>query len=125
MIGNEGGLKDELAAVFDRTVHAEHAGHTALAVRLELADRRTARIDERAVGQCSIVDGITAREAVSDVSGRGVGLSAVRQICRQLGGTVHVYSRRGQGTRFEFVFSAREETATARDARPTGAAQLS
>ncbi len=61
------------------------------------------------------VDGITTREAVTDVSGRGIGLSAVRQICRQLGGTVRVDSRRGEGTRFEFVFAPPVKTATARE----------
>jgi signal transduction histidine kinase len=33
-----------------------------------------------------------------------VGLSAVQQVCQQLGGTIHVDSRPGQGTRFEFRF---------------------
>jgi chemotaxis protein histidine kinase CheA len=49
-------------------------------------------------------DGITTRDVVSDLSGRGVGLSAVQQVCQQLGGTIHVDSRPGQGTRFEFRF---------------------
>jgi two-component system chemotaxis sensor kinase CheA len=49
-------------------------------------------------------DGLTTRDVVSDVSGRGVGLGAVRQTCRQLGGRIHVSSDKGRGTRFEFRF---------------------
>ena len=57
-------------------------------------------------------DGISTRDVVSDLSGRGVGLSAVQQVCHQLGGTIHVDSRPGQGTRFEFrfVLAARVES---------------
>ena len=71
---------------------------------------------EQDLEEALFVDGITTREAVTDVSGRGVGLSAVRQICRQLGGTVRVRSQRGQGTRFEFVFTPSAKTTPARDA---------
>jgi len=49
-------------------------------------------------------DGISTRDVVSDISGRGVGLSAVQQVCHQLGGTIQVESWPGQGTRFEFRF---------------------
>jgi two-component system chemotaxis sensor kinase CheA len=49
-------------------------------------------------------DGLTTRDVVSEVSGRGVGLGAVRQTCRQLGGRIHVSSDKGRGTRFEFRF---------------------
>ncbi|RMH43614.1 MAG: hypothetical protein D6689_04510, partial [Deltaproteobacteria bacterium] len=45
--------------------------------------------------------GLTTRDTVSDVSGRGVGLSAVRDEVAKLGGSIAVDSRPGRGTRFE------------------------
>jgi len=59
---------------------------------------------DRDLEEALFTDGISTREAVTELSGRGVGLSAVRQVCRQLGGTIRVMSRRGLGTRFEFHF---------------------
>ncbi len=44
--------------------------------------------------------GMTTSDAVTDLSGRGVGLDVVRNNVRSLGGNVEIYSRPGQGTRF-------------------------
>jgi two-component system, chemotaxis family, sensor kinase CheA len=49
-------------------------------------------------------DGFTTRETASDVSGRGVGLGALREATEALGGSVHVRSIAGHGTEFEFRF---------------------
>lgn len=49
-------------------------------------------------------DGLTTKETVNDISGRGVGLGAVLDSCRELGGSVTVKSELGAGTRFEFRF---------------------
>jgi chemotaxis protein histidine kinase CheA len=48
-------------------------------------------------------DGVTTRDAVTTISGRGVGLAAARTACLEAGGSVHVDSRLGAGTRFTFV----------------------
>ncbi|HMI88000.1 MAG TPA: ATP-binding protein [Polyangiaceae bacterium] len=48
-------------------------------------------------------DGVTSRAEVTDVSGRGVGLGAVRALVRQLGGRIEVESQTGKGTMFRFV----------------------
>jgi PAS domain-containing protein/HPt (histidine-containing phosphotransfer) domain-containing protein len=48
-------------------------------------------------------DGLSTKDLVTEVSGRGVGLAAVRERCRDLGGIV-VRSTEGAGTRFEFRF---------------------
>lgn len=45
-------------------------------------------------------DGFTTCDDVSDTSGRGVGLAALRQAVEELGGGVRVESRRSDGTRF-------------------------
>jgi signal transduction histidine kinase len=47
-------------------------------------------------------DGISTRETVSDLSGRGVGLAAAKEACERLGGYVAVESVPGRGTAFRF-----------------------
>lgn len=44
--------------------------------------------------------GISTRDSVSDISGRGVGLDAVKRQVEALGGTISVESTPGQGTSF-------------------------
>lgn len=47
-------------------------------------------------------DGLSTRDSVSEVSGRGVGLAAVREVVEELGGRFDVTSRTGLGTTFTF-----------------------
>jgi signal transduction histidine kinase len=54
--------------------------------------------------QALFVDGLTTRDAITELSGRGVGLSALRQAVEALGGTITVDSMPGQGTTFRFSF---------------------
>jgi len=49
-------------------------------------------------------DGLSTREQVSDVSGRGVGMSAVKAEVEAIGGRIEVRSHRGEGTEFRFEF---------------------
>lgn len=49
-------------------------------------------------------EGLSTKEVVTEISGRGVGLAAVRERCRDLGGSILVRSTEGAGTRFEFRF---------------------
>jgi two-component system, chemotaxis family, sensor kinase CheA len=49
-------------------------------------------------------DGVSTAGAVSQTSGRGVGMSAVRETCVALAARISVESERGKGTRFRFVF---------------------
>jgi chemotaxis protein histidine kinase CheA len=48
-------------------------------------------------------DGLTTRDAVTDLSGRGVGTSAVRMACRELGGDAQILSNWGQGSELRCV----------------------
>ncbi|HMJ55878.1 MAG TPA: ATP-binding protein [Polyangiaceae bacterium] len=48
-------------------------------------------------------DGVTSRMNVTEVSGRGVGLGAVRAMIRQMGGRIELESQIGQGTTFRFI----------------------
>ncbi len=55
-------------------------------------------------------DGITTRDAVTEISGRGIGAGAARAECEVRGGHVEVTSEPGRGTAFRFVFPAVEAT---------------
>jgi signal transduction histidine kinase/HAMP domain-containing protein len=48
-------------------------------------------------------DGVSSRTDVTEISGRGVGLGAVRALVRQLGGRIELESQLGKGTTFRFV----------------------
>jgi two-component system chemotaxis sensor kinase CheA len=50
-------------------------------------------------------DGLSTREQASETSGRGVGLSAVRDACKRTSGEISVTSAIGQGTTFKFAWS--------------------
>lgn len=49
-------------------------------------------------------DGVSTAASVSDTSGRGVGMAAVRAAAQEMGGAVAVQTQAGHGTTFEFVF---------------------
>jgi two-component system chemotaxis sensor kinase CheA len=57
-------------------------------------------------------DGLSTREAVTEHSGRGVGLSAIRAACRKLGGKVEVESQPNKGSLFRFIWPAAVVTAS-------------
>lgn len=61
-------------------------------------------------------DGLTTRDEVTDLSGRGVGLAALRQSVNALHGVVSVDSVQGRGTTFRFTF---DETKLPRDVATT------
>jgi len=56
--------------------------------------------DEEQINNLIFEPGFSTAETVSDVSGRGVGMDVVRRNIRDLGGSVEVSSKIGQGTRF-------------------------
>jgi HPt (histidine-containing phosphotransfer) domain-containing protein len=47
--------------------------------------------------------GVSTRDAVSETSGRGVGLAAVAEALQEVGGTVEIDSTLGSGTTFRFL----------------------
>jgi len=51
------------------------------------------------IDQLIFAPGFSTAEAVSDISGRGVGMDVVLSNIKKIGGSVHVRSRTGQGTR--------------------------
>ena len=48
-------------------------------------------------------DNFSTKDEVSNVSGRGVGMSVVKQECEKLGGKILITSQQNVGTTFEFV----------------------
>jgi two-component system, chemotaxis family, sensor kinase CheA len=54
--------------------------------------------------QALFADGFSTSEAATDTSGRGVGMSALRDSVIALGGTIALDSKRGEGTTFRFRF---------------------
>lgn len=58
------------------------------------------KLKKEEVEDMIFMDGLSTKENVSDVSGRGVGLSAVREQIQSLGGTIRVSSESGKGTTF-------------------------
>ena len=48
--------------------------------------------------------GLSTKQGATEVSGRGVGLAALKERVHELGGTVRVQSLRGRGTSFRCNF---------------------
>jgi two-component system sensor histidine kinase and response regulator WspE len=80
-------------------VDAERVKQVAVARGL-LQESRAASLSGPEILQFLFVPGFSTIEQVSDVSGRGVGLDAVRTTLEELGGHVRVMSVPGQGTTF-------------------------
>jgi two-component system sensor histidine kinase and response regulator WspE len=72
------------------------------AVRKGFMDESSAAaLSDQGARELIFLSGFTSREVATDISGRGVGLDAVRSSLRALGGDVSVESMPGRGTRFE------------------------
>lgn len=65
---------------------------------------------ERDILNLLFAEGFTTRIEVSEMSGRGVGLSAVREEVTRLGGTIDVETRLGLGTSFLLAFPLKRST---------------
>jgi two-component system chemotaxis sensor kinase CheA len=96
-----------------------HNGQLAIIVRDDGAGVRWDKVMQKAKSknlphsthedlvEALFADGLSTRDSASDVSGRGVGLAALRQVVRDLGGHIEVESTLGQGTTFTFSFEER------------------
>ncbi len=73
----------------------------ALAVERGLLTAEAAReLPEREALLLSTAPGLTTATSVTDISGRGVGMDAVKRAVEAVGGTLEITSRRGLGTTF-------------------------
>lgn len=69
------------------------------AQRLAVACRSDSELTE-----ALFVDGLSTAPTVTDESGRGIGMGAVRSACQQRGGRITVTSTLGKGTQLRFAF---------------------
>jgi two-component system chemotaxis sensor kinase CheA len=66
-----------------------------------LSAEAAARLSDSEAVDLIFAPGFSTAAAVTDVSGRGVGMDIVRANVERLGGSVEVHTRPGQGTRFQ------------------------
>jgi two-component system, chemotaxis family, sensor kinase CheA len=59
-----------------------------------------ARMSDREAFLLSCLPGVSTAKDVSEISGRGVGMDAVKRVVENVGGTLEIDSERGKGTRF-------------------------
>lgn len=71
-------------------------------VRRAAAKRGVAVQTETQLVHALFADGVTTKDEVTPLSGRGVGLAAVLETLKRAGGEVHVRTQHGSGTTFRF-----------------------
>ncbi len=88
------------------TVSDDGAGIDVERLRAKVVEKGLAAADmARSLGEAELLEflflpGFSTAAAVTEVSGRGVGLDVVQDTVRQVGGSVHVSTRPGRGTTF-------------------------
>lgn len=78
------------------------------AIERKLVDPKTAeKLEEKEIFDFIFQPGFSTAARVTDTSGRGIGMDIVKKVTRQFGGSVHIESRKGEGTtvRLEFPIS--------------------
>ncbi|MER3457805.1 MAG: hypothetical protein C4309_03430, partial [Chloroflexota bacterium] len=65
-----------------------------------ISAEQAARLDDRTALELIYTPGFSTSPFITEASGRGVGMSAVKAAVRRLGGTIHIASRVGAGTTF-------------------------
>ncbi|WP_164017440.1 chemotaxis protein CheA [Pyxidicoccus trucidator] len=59
-----------------------------------------ARLTDREAFLLSCLPGVSTAKDITDISGRGVGMDAVKRVVENVGGTLEIDSEKGRGTRF-------------------------
>jgi two-component system chemotaxis sensor kinase CheA len=65
-----------------------------------LTQENADRLSDREAFLLACLPGVSTARDVSDISGRGVGMDAVKRTIENLGGTLEIDSEKGRGTRF-------------------------
>ncbi|RKU03552.1 hybrid sensor histidine kinase/response regulator [Burkholderia sp. Nafp2/4-1b] len=90
-----------LVSVIDDGPGVDMDALRAAVVRQRLTDDETAaRLSDPELLEFLLLPGFSMREAVTDVSGRGVGLDAVQEMVRGVRGAVRIFNEPGAGMRF-------------------------
>ncbi|KFA87278.1 chemotaxis protein CheA [Archangium violaceum] len=73
---------------------------TAAVARGALSAEAAARMTDREAFMLACLPGVSTAQDVSEISGRGVGMDAVKRVVENVGGTLEIESELGRGTRF-------------------------
>ncbi len=95
-------IRDRVAIEIEddgRGMDAERLKAVAVANGLVTAEA-AARMTDREAYMLACLPGISTAKDVSEISGRGVGMDAVKRAVENVGGTLEIESERGKGTRF-------------------------
>jgi two-component system chemotaxis sensor kinase CheA len=65
-----------------------------------LSVENAARLTDREAFLLSCLPGVSTAKDITDISGRGVGMDAVKRVVENVGGTLEIDSEKGRGTRF-------------------------
>ncbi|MBI5928708.1 MAG: hybrid sensor histidine kinase/response regulator [Chloroflexi bacterium] len=85
-----------------RGVEAERTRRKAVTMGL-ISSEDADKLSESEIYELLLQPGMTTRDTVSEISGRGVGLDVVRQAVEALQGQMIIQSKPGDGTRFEIT----------------------
>jgi two-component system sensor histidine kinase and response regulator WspE len=95
------------AGLLSITVTDDGRGIDRARLRAKIVERKltTAEVAER-LGEAELLDflflpGFSTAAAVTEISGRGVGLDVVRSMVESVGGHIHVHAEPGRGTAFQ------------------------
>jgi two-component system chemotaxis sensor kinase CheA len=73
---------------------------TAAVARGFLTQEAASHLSDREAFMLACLPGVSTAQDVSDISGRGVGMDAVKRAVEEVGGALEIDSERGRGTRF-------------------------
>lgn len=76
-----------------------------------------AKMDDHAKHQLIFIDGLSSAPVTTSISGRGVGMSAVRSAVESVGGTITIESQPGAGTTFLIVIPKSDDEERVEESR--------
>ena len=88
---------------FELIIQDDGAGINEAALRLKASKTLSTDVENLSLADLVFADGVSSCEKASELSGRGVGMAAVRQEVMRLGGSVTVETAPEIGTRFIFT----------------------
>ena len=102
-IRERGNLIELVIADDGRGLNLEAIRHKALEKGI-LSTASASSLKEEALIDLIFVDQLSTKDTITDLSGRGIGLSVVKNEVLKLNGSVSVETKSGMGTRFIFTF---------------------
>ncbi len=91
-----------IANEFELTIQDDGAGINETILRLHASKKLNINVDSLTLTDLIFADGFSSRETATEISGRGIGMAAVREEVERLGGSIAIETVIDQGTRFIF-----------------------